>query len=193
LIDMSTPEGENKDGQSWPTQSDSFTLSSEQLELQHHRSLSNAEITSRGHARLANHFRDDYMALGDPDSLGRALHHYEAALSAARHEPLLRAWIICNRANLYVYDLQTGKVLPSDLAEELALAKRTLSRTVTRRGRDFKAHTLEWINATQTAFAGVPETPEDTQDFTAPALRLVGGTAIEGAVLPVPVPGPEAA
>lgn len=190
---MSTHEGENKDGQRWPTQSDSLTLSFEQLELEHHRKLDDKEITPRGHARLANQLRDDYILLGNPESLNQALRHYEAALEESGREPLLRAWIICNRANLFIHDLPTGRALPGDLAEELSLAQSILGRTLTWRDRKFKTHTLAWIDRTRTKYLSEPTPAEITQEFSIPALRLVGGAAIEGTAVPGPAPEPGAA
>lgn len=189
---MSTPEGENKDGCEWPTLDNVVFISPERLALERYKRAYDEQADAHEHAGMANQFRDEYMKRSDAESLGRALHHYKAAMRGAEKEPLLQAWIVCHRANLYIHDLQSGKALLSDLAAELDLAQDLLLHTHTLRHRTFKACTLGWIDQTRAAFIDKPEVSQATQ-ADMPNLRLVGGTAIEAAVLSIPEPGPEAA
>ena len=162
-------------------------------EIRHDPEIDDEELTPRGHAKWANRFRDAYISDGDAESLGRALRHYDVALRGTEKEPLMQAWIICHRLNVYLYDLQRGRVALEDVEAELELAYTTAARAKTLRDREFRTNTMLWVQRTRESLRPHAQIAEDTQELRLSGLRLVGGTAVSGAGGLNPEPAPEAA
>lgn len=165
----------------WPTQTDLHAVTTDSSSVfRYPKELDDKEVSPRGHAQWANDFRDNYMQTGDAESLGRALHHYDLALDSIKHEPLLEAWVLCNRLNIYLHDLGSGRVMLADVEEQLDAAYSVAAGAKTVRDAEFRTQTMRWIESTREQIMPTPMTSEDTQEYSFPALRLVGGTAIEG-------------
>lgn len=143
-------------------------------------------------ARQANAARDFFMATGQVESLVEAEAFYGAAIRGAIRDkdPLLQAWIMCNRINLLLHEVRNESNIYSlnDLDIALGEAMAVIDSVRTLRDRKFKRETSDWLTQRYLEFS-----PKRVARLAAPALRLAAGTAIEEAAGQAPELGPEAA
>lgn len=95
--------------------------------------------------RLANQFRDNFLAGGAPTDYTAAMLHYGSAIEKAAGDPASEVWLRCHRLNLSLALLQDGQMHVADFEDELVSALTAAKKLSYLEDPRFTLRTRRWL------------------------------------------------
>jgi hypothetical protein len=130
-----------------------------------------------GNAQLANHFWESYLAGRHPQDRNLAMAHYDSSLSQAAGEPALQTWVMCNRLNPLLSQLETGHITVDVVIEELNQALASAKEVSFLEHTGFRLHSIRWLKARIHELTPLPTTEADMPTLV---VEDLGNVAVVG-------------